>query len=72
VRQTNRTTPCSLFAFATPPVRTYNNKEAAESQIKSTSWAVRHSDKLPKNSVYSRHSALKMLEIHKVFLRFLP
>jgi len=35
-------------------------------------WAVRHSDKLPIKGVYSHHSALKMLEIQKVFLRFLP
>ena len=39
---------------------------------KMPSWAVHHSDKLPENSVYTRHSALKMLEIHQVFLRFLP
>ena len=36
------------------------------------SWAAHHSDKLPIKGVYSRHSALKMLEIHKVFLRFWP
>ena len=35
-------------------------------------WAVHHSDKLPIKGVYSRQSALKMLEIHQVFLRFLP
>jgi len=30
-------------------------------------WAVRHSDKLPIKGVYSRHSALKMLKIHKKY-----
>ena len=35
-------------------------------------WAVHHSDKSPLNSVYFRSSALKILEIHPVFLRFLP
>jgi len=34
--------------------------------------AVHHSDKLPIKGVNFRHCALKMLEIHKVFLRFLP
>ncbi|MBO5837607.1 MAG: hypothetical protein J6Q92_06930 [Oscillospiraceae bacterium] len=39
---------------------------------KNAVWAVHHSDKLPIKGVYSRQSALKKLEIHQVFLCFLP
>ena len=39
---------------------------------KADDWAVRHGDKLPEISVYLRYSALKILKIHKVFLRFFP
>ena len=35
-------------------------------------WAVRHSEKSPLKGIYSHQSALKILAIHKGFLRFLP
>ena len=35
-------------------------------------WAVRHSDKSPLKGIYPHQSTLKMLAIHKGFLRFLP
>ena len=41
-------------------------------EIEAHRWAEHHSDKSPIKGVYSRHCALKTLEIHQVFLRFLP
>jgi len=54
------------------PFTTPQQSRQHDAKQDSSSWAVRHSDKLPIKGVYSHHSALKMLEIHKVFLRFLP
>ena len=39
---------------------------------KSSRWAALHKAVMPEKRVYFRHSALKILEIHQVFLRFLP